>query len=54
MKTPSFKEKKKEILVAYDIRKLPKKLELKIIKYGYVRGYPKWNAIQIWSLEIIF
>jgi hypothetical protein len=28
-------------LVAYDFRKLPKKSELKIVKYGYVRGCPK-------------
>jgi hypothetical protein len=31
----------KASLVAYDFRKLQKKLELKIIKYGYVRGCPK-------------
>ena len=31
----------KASLVAYDFRKLYKKSELKIIKFGYVRGYPK-------------
>jgi hypothetical protein len=31
----------KASLVAYDFRELQKKSELKIIKYGYVRGYPK-------------
>jgi hypothetical protein len=28
-------------LVAYDFRELHKKPELKIVKYGYVRGCPK-------------
>jgi hypothetical protein len=28
-------------LVAYDFRELYKKSELKIVNYGYVRGYPK-------------
>jgi hypothetical protein len=32
MKTP---------LAAYDFRKLHKKSEIKILKYGYVRGCPK-------------
>jgi hypothetical protein len=27
--------------VAYDVRELHKKLELKIVKYGYVKGCPK-------------
>jgi hypothetical protein len=28
-------------LVAYDFRELHKMSKLKIIKYGYVKGYPK-------------
>jgi hypothetical protein len=28
-------------LVAYDFRELHKKSELKIVKFGYVRGCPK-------------
>jgi hypothetical protein len=28
-------------LVAYDFRELHKKLEIKIVKYGYVKGFPK-------------
>jgi hypothetical protein len=43
----------KAFLVAYDVRELQKKLEIKIIKHGYVKGCPKWPAIQIWSLEIL-
>jgi hypothetical protein len=31
----------KASLVAYDFRKLQKKLELIIVKYGYVKGCPK-------------
>jgi hypothetical protein len=31
----------KASLVAYDFREIYKKSELKIIKFGYVRGYPK-------------
>jgi hypothetical protein len=31
----------KASLVAYDFRELQKKLELKIVKSGYVRGCPK-------------
>jgi hypothetical protein len=31
----------KTSLVAYDLRELPKKLELKIVNSGYVRGCPK-------------
>jgi hypothetical protein len=31
----------KASLVTYDFRKLHKKLELKIEKYGYIRGCPK-------------
>jgi hypothetical protein len=31
----------KASLVAYDFRELHKKSELKILKYGYVRGCPK-------------
>jgi hypothetical protein len=28
-------------LVAYDFREIHRKSELKIVKYGYVRGCPK-------------
>jgi hypothetical protein len=28
-------------LVAYDFRELHKKLEIKIVKYGHVRGCPE-------------
>jgi hypothetical protein len=31
----------KASLVAYDFRELHKNYELKIVKYGYVRGCPK-------------
>jgi hypothetical protein len=31
----------KASLVAYDFRDLQKKSDLKIVKYGYVRGCPK-------------
>jgi hypothetical protein len=31
----------KASLIAYDFREIHKKLELKIVKYGYVRGCPK-------------
>jgi hypothetical protein len=31
----------KASLIAYDYRELHKKSELKIIKYGYVKGCPK-------------
>jgi hypothetical protein len=31
----------KASLVAYDFREFHKKPELKIVKYGYVRGCPK-------------
>jgi hypothetical protein len=31
----------KASLVAYDVRELHKKLELKIVIYGYVKGCPK-------------
>jgi hypothetical protein len=31
----------KASLVAYDFRELHKKKKLKIVKYGYVRGFPK-------------
>jgi hypothetical protein len=31
----------KASLVAYDFRELQNKLELKIVKYGHVRGCPK-------------
>jgi hypothetical protein len=31
----------KASFVAYDFRELYKKSELKIVNYGYVKGYPK-------------
>jgi hypothetical protein len=31
----------KVFLVVYDFRELHIKSELKIVKYGYVKGYPK-------------
>jgi hypothetical protein len=31
----------KASLVAYDFREFCKKSELKVVKYGYVRGWPK-------------
>jgi hypothetical protein len=31
----------KASLVAYDFRELYKKIELKIVKYGHVKGCPK-------------
>jgi hypothetical protein len=31
----------KASLIAYDFRESHKKLELKIVKYGFVRGSPK-------------
>jgi hypothetical protein len=40
-------------LIAYDVRELYKILELKLINNEDVRSYPKWIAIQIWSLEIL-
>jgi hypothetical protein len=43
----------KASLVAYDGRELHKKLELKIIKYGYVRGCPNRPMTQIGSLKIL-
>jgi hypothetical protein len=43
----------KAFLVAYDFRGLHKKLKLKIVDYGYVRGCSKRPATQIWSLEIL-
>jgi hypothetical protein len=39
--------------VAYDLRQLHRKSELKIVKHGYVRGYPKRPATQIGLLEIL-
>ena len=39
--------------VIYDFRKLHKKLELKIIEYGYVRGCPKKPMIQIGFFKIL-
>jgi hypothetical protein len=43
----------KTSLVAYDGKELHKKLKLKIVKHGYVKGCPKRPAIQIGSLEIL-
>ena len=43
----------KIFLPTYDFRKLHKRLELKIIKYGYIRGNPKRLAMQIGSLKIL-
>jgi hypothetical protein len=43
----------KASLVAYDGRQLHKKSKLKIIKYGYFRGYPKCLATQIGLLKIL-
>jgi hypothetical protein len=40
-------------LVAYDGRELHQKLEIKLVKYGYVRSCPKKPAIHIGSLEIL-
>jgi hypothetical protein len=31
----------KAFFVAYDFRELHKKIAMKIVKYGYVRGCPK-------------
>jgi hypothetical protein len=39
--------------VAYDGRKLHKNLELKIIKYGHVKGCLKRLATQIGLLEFL-
>jgi hypothetical protein len=43
----------KATFVAYDGREIHKKLELKIMKYRYVRGCPKKPAIQIGLLKIL-
>jgi hypothetical protein len=43
----------KAFLVAYDFRGLQKISELKIVKFGYVRGCLKLPVTQIWSLEIL-
>jgi hypothetical protein len=52
----SFLEKKchdfllitlKAFLIAYDIKELYKKVELKPVKAKYVRGCPKWPMTQI-------
>jgi hypothetical protein len=43
----------KASLIAYDGQELHKKSELKIVKYGYVRGCPKRPTTQIGSLEIL-
>jgi hypothetical protein len=39
--------------VAYDGRELHKKLEIKIVKYGHVRGCPKRPTTQIGLLRIL-
>jgi hypothetical protein len=43
----------KASLVAYDCGEQHKKSELKIIKYGYIKGCPKRPEIQIGLLEIL-
>jgi hypothetical protein len=43
----------KASVIAYDCGELHKKLELKIVKYGHVRGCPKRPVTQIGSLEIL-
>ena len=43
----------KDSLVAYNFRHFSKKIRAKIVKYGYIRGYPKQSAIQIWSPKIL-
>ena len=39
--------------VACDFRELHKKSQIKIVKSGYVRGWPKYSVTQIWSLKIL-
>jgi hypothetical protein len=43
----------KASLVAYDGGELCKNSNLKIIKYGYVRGFPKMPVTQIGLLKIL-
>jgi hypothetical protein len=43
----------KASLVAYIFRGLHKQSEVKIVKYGFVRGFPKRPATQIGLLEIL-
>jgi hypothetical protein len=43
----------KASLVAYDFRELHKKSELKIVKYGYLRGCTKRPTTQFGLLEIL-
>jgi hypothetical protein len=43
----------KASLLACDSMEIHKKLELKIVKYEYVRGCPKRLVIQIGLLEIL-
>jgi hypothetical protein len=43
----------KASLLAYNVKELYKKLEIKIIKDEYTKGCPKWPTIQIWLLEIL-
>jgi hypothetical protein len=43
----------KALFVAYDVRELYKKSELKIVKIEYVKSCSKWPLTQIWSLKIL-
>jgi hypothetical protein len=43
----------KAFLVAYDFREKHRNLELKIVKYGYVRDCPEKLATPIMSLKIL-
>jgi hypothetical protein len=43
----------KASLVAYDSRELKQKSNLKIVKYGYVKGCPRQPATQIWLFEFL-
>jgi hypothetical protein len=43
----------KASLIAYNCGELHKKSKLKMVKYGYVRGYPKRLATQFGSLKIL-
>jgi hypothetical protein len=43
----------KASVIAYDCGELHKKLELKIVKYGHVRGCPKRPVTQIGLLELL-
>jgi hypothetical protein len=43
----------KASLVAYDRGELYKNSKIKIVKYGYVKNYPKRPVIQIGLLKIL-